>query len=150
MSSTGAMMSMTFPIKYGPDKIPPSVKTLLTHAMPRLIEGPHPVLATLREQYRLATVKQVELTGVGFYVDFDVPPDAPLTDPPGFVGGHAEIVVTGVEGAGCVLFVRDGRLLMLECYSCDGTWTEDAKVLEIKSVLPISPEPACADSWPSE
>ena len=67
---------MTFPKKFGPSDIPPSVKTLVETLLPQLLHGAHPALAALREQLRRARVTQVEMTGAGFYADFEVPPEA--------------------------------------------------------------------------
>jgi hypothetical protein len=72
---------MTFPKKYGPAEIPPSVRWLLSVLLPQLIEGAHPAMEALRAQYRVAAITEVELTGVGFFVDFEVPPGPALTDP---------------------------------------------------------------------
>ena len=41
---------MTFPKKYGPAEVPPSVQSLLSGLLPQLIEGTHPALAALREK----------------------------------------------------------------------------------------------------
>jgi len=79
--------------------------------VPELIAGDHPALIALREQFRRATISEVEMTGHGFYVDFSIPTDAALAMPADFSGGNAEIGLEGATvGAGCVLFVRDGRL----------------------------------------
>jgi hypothetical protein len=76
----------------------------------------------------------------GFYADFAVPSDAPLADPPNFAGGHADIILSGAQhGAGCVLFVREGRLATLEGYTYDDSWAVDARVAEIKTVVPVCP-----------
>jgi len=131
---------MNFPKSYGSAEIPASVRLLLSTLLPQLIEGAHPALAALREQYRVARTSEVKLTGVGFFVLFEVPPGAPLTDPANFTGGSAEIVLTGTEhGAGCLVFVRDGRLSMFEGFTYDDPWREDAQVVEIRSVTPINP-----------
>jgi hypothetical protein len=126
--------------KYGPDEVPPSVKTLIAELLPQLLDGPHPALAALREQLQAARVTEVEMTGVGFYVDFEVPADCPLAEPPDFEGGSAEIDLTGVShGAGCVVFVRQGRLATFEGYTYDGTWEIDALIIAIKTVVPVFP-----------
>ncbi|HUQ89700.1 MAG TPA: hypothetical protein VM096_19205 [Vicinamibacterales bacterium] len=131
---------MTFPKKYGPAEVPSSVQSLLSGLLPQLIEGVHPALAALREQYRVATLREVELTGVGFFVHFEVPPGPPLTEPANFTGGSAEIILTGIDhGAGCLVFVRDGRLSMFEGFTYDEPWREDAQVVEIRSVTPMNP-----------
>ena len=75
--------------------------------LPKLVQGDHPARAAL--QVRRATIAEVEMTGVGFYVDFSIPSDVPLAVPPDFVGGSATIQVNGTQDpAGCVVFVRKG------------------------------------------
>jgi hypothetical protein len=129
-----------FPKKYGPTDVPASVETLIAVLLPQLLEGPHPALAALREQLGGARVIGVEMTGAGFYADLAVPSDAPLADPPNFAGGHADIILSGAQhGAGCVLFVREGRLATLEGFTYADTWALDARVAEIKAVVPIFP-----------
>ena len=114
---------MEFPRKYSPDEVPPSVKTLIAVLLPQLLDGPHPALAALRVQLRAARVTEVEMTGAGFYADFEVPTDCPLAEPPDFTGGQADIALSGVRhGAGCVVFVREGRLATFEGYTFDDTW----------------------------
>jgi hypothetical protein len=70
---------------------------LLSVLLPQLIEGAHPAMEALRAQYRVAAITEVELTGVGFFVDFEVPPGPALTDPRNFTGGHADITLAGAS-----------------------------------------------------
>jgi hypothetical protein len=130
-----------FPKKYASGQGPAGVLGLINLLLPQLLEGDHPVLAILREQYRLSEVGTVELTGVGFFADLEVPPDVTRVEPASFAGGDANIELVGVQhGAGCVLFVRDGRLSLLEGYTHAGEeWAEDAVVLSVGDVLPIQP-----------
>ncbi|HLG58172.1 MAG TPA: hypothetical protein VI485_22695 [Vicinamibacterales bacterium] len=132
----------TFPKKYSAGATPPIFVTLVERVVPLLIEGTHPAMAALREQYRRSRIREVELTGAGFYIDFDVPMDAPLADPPNFAGGNARILLKGAAcEAGCVLFVRNGRLATLEGYTYDAPWPEDAgAVLAVGNVTPVFPE----------
>jgi hypothetical protein len=132
---------MRFPQKYGPSDIPPSVHTLVALLLPRLLEGPHPALTALREQLRGARITEVEMTGAGFYAKLAVPLDAPLANPPNITGGKADIELSSAKhGAGCVVFVRDGRLVTFEGYTFDDTWAVDAQVTGIARVAPLSPE----------
>jgi hypothetical protein len=125
---------MAFPRKY---------LALVARLLPSLIEGDHPALVALREQFRCARIREVELTGVGFYVDFDVPSHAPLADPADFAGGNATITLDGAaNGAGCVLFVRDGRLASLEGYTYGDPWPEDARIISVEDIMPVSPSKA--------
>ena len=134
---------MQFPKKYGAGEAPPEVLALVERLVPSLISGDHPALAALRGQFRRARIREVELTGVGFYVDFDIPADSPLAVPSDFTGGSATITLEGAShGAGCVLFVRDGRLATLECYTYADSWPEHARVLAVDDIVPISPTQA--------
>jgi hypothetical protein len=131
---------MSFPRKYGPAEIPPSVKRLIADVLPQLLVGPHPALGALREQLRGARVMEVEMTGVGFYTDISVFPNAPLAEPPRFAGGHADIQLSGARhGAGCLVFVRDDRLAVFEEYTYDDTWAVDAQVEGFGGVVPVQP-----------
>jgi len=60
----------------------------------KLLAGDHPKLRTLREQCRHARLESRELTGVGFYCNFEVDDNAPT------VVGHLELggVLATFEG----------------------------------------------------
>jgi hypothetical protein len=140
------VFEMGFPKKYRAHEAPAEVLKLTERLVPQLIEGDHPALVALRQQLSRARVKEVELTGCGFYVDFEVLPDAPLAQPTDFAGGQARLSVQGFESTGgCVLFVRGGRLATLEIYTYgNDVWTEDAVVLSVDDVFPIVP---AASQW---
>jgi hypothetical protein len=129
-----------WPKRYEAGAAPPELLELVARLMPLLLGGPHPASAVLREQCKSARVGTVELTGVGFFVRFDVPIDAPCCNPPRFTGRNVNIEVAGLKhGAGCVLFVEDGRLSMLEGYTYADVWPEHPKVLALKDPTPIQP-----------
>ena len=90
----------------------------------KLLAGDHPVLATLRGQAQAARLTSREYTGTGFFLSFDVPPDAPLLSTQGdFHFGDVNAALNGLQyGAGFVVFVRGGRLDTLEGYSYDEPW----------------------------
>jgi hypothetical protein len=80
------------------------------------------------------------MTGVGFFVNYAVPDDASVGVPRDFAGGNAEIQIAGLEyPAGCVLFVRDGKLSIFEVYIVDDAWPEDDTVLGVERVVPLLP-----------
>ena len=131
---------MDYPKTYKSADELPSVLRIVREVLPRLLEGDDPILVGLREQLRHLIVGSVELTGVGFFAELRVSPDAPVVSPARLVGGDAEIQLVGLEhGAGCVLFVEDGRLSMLEGYTYDEEWRPDASVLSIGRVFPLEP-----------
>ena len=132
---------MNYPKTYESVEDLPSVARIVREVLPRLLEGDNPILVGLRAQLRQLVVSSVEMTGVGFFAELLVPLDIPTMSPAHLVGGNADIELTGVEnGAGCVLFVDDGRLSTLEGYTFGGEeWRTDAFVLSICRVFPLEP-----------
>jgi len=129
----------SFPKTYSFHEAPAAVIELVRHLMPLLLEGDDSALAILRDQYQGSSISRVEITGHGVYVDFDVPADTMPVDPPSMAGGDAVIQLdTSPYGAGCVVFVTDGRLRTFEGFTYDGEWTEATKVLGVGEVMPLS------------
>jgi hypothetical protein len=88
-----------------------------------ILRGDEPSVGVLRQQLTAASVSGREFTGVGFYVDFVVPDDAPRLDEPvgtkpDFAFGNVGAIFedANVE-VGFVLFIRGGRMHMLEGYT---------------------------------
>jgi hypothetical protein len=128
-----------WPKMYSAAEAPQEVLGLVSRLMPLLLASDNPTCAILRNQYARSTILQVKLTGVGFFVDFEIPADAARTIPGNFVGGGARIAVEGVEhGAGCLLFVRDGALSVLEGFTYADAWREHAVVLDLRDAIPIA------------
>jgi hypothetical protein len=99
----------------------------------KLLDGDHPTLIALRTQAERAQVIRREYTGTGFFCDFDVPSDlAPLAGPSDFHVGDVNASLDGLEhGAGFVLFVRNGRLAMLEGYTYQEAWPKEVRNLKL-------------------
>lgn len=95
----------------------------------KLLFGDHPVLATLRAQASVARLAKREFSGVGFFCMMALPPHAPtVEDPRSFHLGDVNAEIQGLQhGAGFVLFVRDGRLEMLEGYTYGEPWPEHSE-----------------------
>ena len=96
-----------------------------------LLRGEDECLAVLRQQAEQASVYFREMTGVGFFSEIQVPPEAPrITGRPSFtlgdVNGTAENVT---HGLGFVLFVTEGALSMLEGYTYDEPWPDEFRSL---------------------
>lgn len=92
----------------------------------KLLAGDHPVLAVLRAQAQRARLASREYTGAGFYLSFEVPPDAPALAMQDFHFGDVNAAVDGLQyGAGFVVFVRSGRLETLEGYSYEEPWPKE-------------------------
>ena len=128
----------TWPKFYSAADAPREVLDLTATLMPQLLIGAHHTLEVLRAQYARCSVSGVELTGVGFFVNFAVPDEVERAVPANMAGGDA--VIRYAESpiqAGCVLFVRDGLLHDLEVYTFDGGWPEHASVTSVTDVMPL-------------
>jgi hypothetical protein len=104
-----------------------NIEELETQVLRVLLAGDEPTLVTLRQQAAHARVCRREMTGVGFFTEFDVPHDVPrVPHNPSFkigdVNGTAENVKNGI---GFLLYVEGGKLSMLEGYTYDDPWPED-------------------------
>src|SRR5688500_12929085 len=105
------------------------MEELADAVMKRLLAADIPIAPELRAQYAVATVVSTELTGVGFFVDYDVPAAAPRIVPANLEMGDGATLTNGIA-VGFVLFVRDGVISMLEGYTYDDPWPEDARIRE--------------------
>jgi hypothetical protein len=102
----------------------------------KILAGDHPVLATLRLQAKNARLVKRELTGVGFFCDLEVPPKHRLEGKTKFEIGGVHGKLDGLEhGAGFVLFVRDGRLDMLEGFSYDEPWPNEIRSFSLSYTM---------------
>jgi hypothetical protein len=113
--------------------------------MPLILAGESPKCALLREQYAQAEVSSVDLTGVGFFVNFVIPAGAPRADPPNMAGGQVTVELEGIKhGLGCVLFVREGVIATLEGYTYGEPFPEHLVVVALRDDAPIVPEAAAS------
>jgi len=94
----------------------------------KLLAGDHPMLTVLRTQVQAARLASREYTGAGFYLSFEVPPEAPALPTQNFHFGDVDAAIDGLQhGAGFVVFVRGGCLDMLEGYSYDEPWPTEIR-----------------------
>jgi hypothetical protein len=115
--------------------------TLVNRLLPLLLSGDHPVLATLRNQWRYSRVGTITVSGAGFFASIEVPPGLPKVLPLQMNGGSAAIRLThATHEAGCALSVRDGHLSILEGFTYEGDeWSEHDAVMSVTNVVPIEP-----------
>src|SRR5688572_22981497 len=107
------------------DDMPAEMTSLVRALMPLLLAGDDELSRTLRIQYARSRIASIDLTGVGFFADFDIDKAAPRAVPAELAGGSVDIELEGVRyGAGCLIFVRDGLLQFLEGYTYDDIWPE--------------------------
>ena len=106
----------------------------------KMLAGEHPVLTALRAQLARATVRSRELTGVGFFTEFALAPDAVSAPVRTLRFGDIQAEVSGLKhGAGFVIFVDDGLLTMLEGYSYGEPWPEKIDEFSISYIEPGRP-----------
>ena len=86
----------------------------------RMLDGDHPLLEILRTQSQTLCVSSREYTDVGFFCALEVDLNVPIVS--------TDFEISDVNGelgdvsVGFVLFVRDGRLRMLEGFTFDEKW----------------------------
>lgn len=99
-----------------------------------LLDGPGEALAGLRQQAQAAQVTKRERTGVGFFTTLDVGPAPAIGETSPFRLGDVVVDLEGLDdGAGFVLFIRDGRLSMLEAYTFGNEpWPQTEEVTSVK------------------
>lgn len=93
----------------------------------KLLDGDHPMLTALRRQLPELGVTERKLTGVGFFTTFSMTDERLLVEvPPGASPfGDVEATISGMQhGAGFLLWLKDGRIDMLEGYSYDEPWPD--------------------------
>jgi hypothetical protein len=90
----------------------------------KLLSGDHPTLAVLRQQTAMARVAERKHTGVGFFCDFELDESAPTLPGDLQIGDVFGELEGLAHGAGFVLFIRDGRISMLEGFTFDEPWPE--------------------------
>lgn len=114
---------------------------LVQKVMELLLQGDHPFLAALRKQYLSIHVVRHEFSGNGFFTTFEVPEGIPIVTPKNISGGNVEIELENLpNGAGCVLFIRDGKLSMLEIYSNTDPWPDRIVIKSISNAFFPLPE----------
>jgi len=86
--------------------------------MTKLLDGQDDKLMILRNQYRKALIKKREFSGTGFFTSFDVPNNVPKLEisKPIQLGDVIANIVDVKDGAGFVLFIKNGTLDFLEGY----------------------------------
>ena len=90
-----------------------------------LLAGGLPAAEMLRAHVRVGRVVERRMTGVGFFMTFAVPSDAPRGHG-SFQLGDVLAKIEGLShGAGFVLWVKNGALDILEGYTFDEPWPDE-------------------------
>lgn len=89
----------------------------------KLLEGDLPLLLRLKQQLKQATVANREVTGVGYYTTIAVPEVFPRMAGFSVKFGDVLAEIPGLSnGAGFLLYIKNGVLDLLESYSYDESW----------------------------
>lgn len=98
-----------------------------------LLKGDDPTLELLRRQCKNAIIIKRENTGVGFFIDFEIPKDIPRTKKNVFEIGDLIADIPGIENeAGFILFIKDGQIKLLEGYTYGEKWPEKIQNYNLK------------------
>ncbi len=107
------------------------IEVLAKSVMNKLLQGKDIVLTELRKQCEQASIESYELTDTGFYLTFSLPANIPcLTEKVSnvkgdFCFGDVEAKIENLQGgASFLLWIKNGKLKMLEGYSYEETWPE--------------------------
>ena len=96
----------------------PSFTELEKSALHAIFSETPDLAASLERQLQNATVTARENTGGGFYTDVSVSADAPTVAGPKMLGDTTFARVQGLSyGLGFLLFMKDGRMNLLEGYA---------------------------------
>jgi hypothetical protein len=98
-----------------------------------LFDGNDPVLKALRDQRSAIVSMREQLTGSGFYLEFQLAEDAiSIPGKPSFRFGDVDAKIEGVDnGAGFVVFIENGIITMLEGYTYDEPWPDNISNYEL-------------------
>lgn len=98
----------------------------------KLLDGEHRLLAQLREQLAACQVSRREFTGAGFYTHLAVDSSLGVEDLQLRFGDVVAEVNDMPHGAGFLLFIKNGRLSLLEGYGYDDPWPADVTSYTLK------------------
>jgi len=110
--------------------------------MNALLEGNDQIRKTLRFQWENSTISERELSGVGFFLHFNVPENIPK------IKGKQDIEISNDNkglsiaadipkvdsGIGFVLFVRNGKIDWLEGFTYADPWPEDTSNFKLERI----------------
>lgn len=110
-----------------------TIESLQRDVMKLLLAGDDEMLHALRLQYAGCTIKDVELTGVGVFVNYILPEDIAPVEPGSFEIGDVAGEMEGLaNGCGFLLFVREGIIKFLEAYTYDEPWPDHIATYQLR------------------
>jgi|SRR5215813_7272997 len=104
--------------------------------MEKLLDGDNPILRDLRKQFGEIEGVERRFTGAGFFTKFRLAPEArPLSKKSLTFGDVAATIPELKNGAGFLLFVRDGILNQLEGYTYGESWPTEISHFELGYIV---------------
>ncbi|MBL8824353.1 MAG: hypothetical protein JNJ77_17330 [Planctomycetia bacterium] len=117
-----------------------TITPLENRVLQEILRGDSEVNRQLRNQLEHATIRERELTGVGFFLNFDVPKHLSISDSLNRTIGNVHAEVTRLEhGMGFVLFITHGLIDVLEGFTYG--YEEFDPACEIISLRDIQSKP---------
>jgi hypothetical protein len=95
------------------------------------LAGANEKLEALRHQVANCSVTGRKHTGVGSFTDIQVASDVARVTPASITLGDVSVEVEGTENVAALLFVREGRITLLEFALPVGEWPADPKARSI-------------------
>src|SRR5436190_1511111 len=104
--------------------------------MEKLLDGDNPLLQDLRKQFEEIESVERKFTGAGFFTKFRLAPNVrPLSKKSWTFGDVAATIPELKNGAGFLLFVRDGLLNQLEGYTYGESWPTEVSRFKLGYIV---------------
>ena len=101
---------------------------LINEVLLKILHGDNKYLKRLMKQLSQFKIKTREMSGVGFFYEFEVPDELSINEIGDMSFGDVIGEIEGVKnGVGFILFIKDGKLDMLEGYTYDEPWPPSIK-----------------------
>jgi hypothetical protein len=97
----------------------------------KLLRGDHPILVELYGQLSTCNVRDREMSGIGFFTYLKVPSELKKTNINLRFGDVIAEIPELKNGAGFVLYVKNGKLEMLEGYCYDESWPNEISTFKL-------------------
>ena len=125
------------------------IKRIEKKAIELLLAGNDPMLIELRNQYNTASIKNIEMTGVGVYINYSIHAKSiKLQEDCHFCFGDIEGKLDSLNnGIGFLLCIDKGVLSFLEIYTYDEPWPDQIKEFEINYIDGIRNIDELHNSW---
>ena len=114
-------------------EISPKMSEIERKLLDALLEGDDPILGSLRAQLAESKIESRELSGSGFFLNFEIPDSVPKINPERIIVGDVYFDLEGVQhDGGAIIFRENGYLSMLEAYlNGDEEWPDQPRLSRV-------------------